>query len=115
MTPTNLQLNPACLPLLENQSACFGQRISSDPACQICIMEEMCEQRKQQKLAEFTVEWTRLKRIGSPSEVTEIKSATSCVHCRSMLKPGDGMMRYVKGKGTYHLHCVDLAFPPIQP
>lgn len=107
----NLQLHPAILPLLQNQHACFGQRKDGDDACTVCVVQSLCDQQKDRRLVEFAAEWERFHRLKNRSELIMLIAATACSHCRKIMRPDEGKVLCVQNRGTYHTHCVDLAFP----
>lgn len=106
------QLHPAILPLLQNQHACFGHR-AEDPACAACVVESLCAQQRDRRLAEFALEWERFHRLGNRSEMIPMVVPAPCSHCRQLMLPDDGKVLCVEGRGTYHPRCVELAFPSL--
>lgn len=105
-------LPTAILPLLQAQHDCFGHLLEGDPACSTCLVRSLCAVHKERLLADFSQEWERYQRLGARSEHVALSSVSPCQHCKRPMRPEDGKVLCIEGKGTYHTRCVDLAFPP---
>ena len=101
----------AILPLLQAQHACFGHQMPQDPSCGSCLVQALCLQQKERLLADFSLEWERFQHFGAVSEYLPLSSPAPCSHCHMIMRPEEGKVLHVLGKGTYHARCVELAFP----